>query len=78
MGKRLKTTLIATPTKNETGMIHRKDIVIENSSCEKLTIIAIIPLERVPIKVAFGFAIRTNMAIKNGTNKGATSRLTVL
>ncbi len=70
--------LIAIPTTNEIAMIHRKEIFTENSSSEKLTIIAEIPLKRVPIKVAVGFAIRTNIAIKKGTNKGATNKLTVL
>ena len=60
------------------GIIHRNDISTENNSCEKLTIIATIPLERVPMKVAFGFAMRINIAIKNGTKRGAVNRLTVL
>ncbi len=78
MGIKLKTTLIITPTINEIGIIQRNDILTENNSCEKLTMIAAIPLKSVPMNVAVGFATRTNIAIKNGTNKGATSKLTVL
>ena len=67
-----------TPTKNEPGIIQRKEIVIENSSCEKLIRVAAIALVNVPIKVAIGLAFRTNIAIKKGTNRGPTSRLIVL
>ena len=76
--RKLKVTLMKTPTKNEPGIIQRKEIVAENNSCEKLIRVATKALINVPIKVAVGFALLINIAIKNGTNRGPTSRLIVL
>ena len=76
--RRLKATLIMTPTRNEPGIIHRKEIVIENNSCEKLIRVAATALVNVPINVAIGFGLRINIAIKKGTNSGPTNRLIVL
>ena len=75
---KLKIRLITTPTIKELGIIQRKEMVTPKNSWEKLINIAVIPLKSVPIKVAVGFALGTNMAIKKGTNNGATNKLIVL
>ncbi len=69
---------MATPIIKDPGIIQRNGILIENNSCEKLINTAAIPLDIVPIKVAVGADQRINMAIKNGTNSGATKTLIVL
>ena len=53
-------------------------MVSPKNSWEKLINTAVTPLNSVPIKVAVGFAFFTNMAMKKGTNNGATSKLIVL
>ena len=70
--------LKATPAIKEPGIIHKKEIFIDRSSLEKLMSTAISPLKSVAINVGVAFARGINIAIKNGTKSGATSRLIVL